>query len=59
MKDAISAILGVTFVISGFFFGIGLIDARIAEAKCQTEMARIEYAIPTYRIGCWLGTSPN
>ena len=38
----------------------GLCDAGAIENKyqCNSEKSRIEYVLPFYRIGCWLGEVP-
>lgn len=58
MKDAMKVIFGVVLVMSVTGLVVGMFNAsmQIPDSNCNMAMSRIEYVIPTYRIGCWLGS---
>lgn len=55
MKDAMYVFGMVILVISVLSVFIGIVDAG-PNSKCDGPKARIEYVLPAYRIGCWLGS---
>lgn len=46
-----------------FMFNLlfGIMDARYTDLTkgCYKPLARIEYVFPAYRVGCYLGSTPN
>jgi uncharacterized membrane protein YhaH (DUF805 family) len=43
---------------SSFIFGLSDATRRLHD-RCNSSWHRWEYALPTYRIGCWLGEVPG
>jgi hypothetical protein len=55
-------VLGFWALLTGLMCIGGLADAISPPPwrpeGCTTRAARIEYVLPGYRLGCWLGESP-
>lgn len=56
---AATIVAGVMLPITLFFFGLGLFHGMKGRDNCESRLSRIEYVMPTYRIGCWLGEVPQ
>ena len=54
-------IVTVYAIISLIPFFIGLMEGSRGGlfSDCKSEMERIEYIVPAYRVGCYLGSVPG
>lgn len=51
---------GIYFIASIVFAFMGMLDADYSRSSCNTANGkRITYLVPTYYLGCWLGTRPG
>lgn len=54
----LAIVVGIIYVIiSSVQFGSGVMDAH--RSGCRAKMARYEYAMPGYRLGCYMGLAPG
>lgn len=45
----------VTFISTIF----GLVESQLSNSHCSKPKVRIEYVVPGFAIGCWLGSVPQ
>lgn len=38
---------------------VGITNQTINPESCSGPLSRVEYVVPTYRLGCWLGEKPS
>ena len=57
---SILAVPLIVFAIVGVFLGfiVGLVNGIDGASTCNERWHRIEYVVPVYRLGCWLGEAP-
>lgn len=57
----VSFILLFIAVIAATAEGVGDAQSDYGSSRedCRTELSRIEYIFPFYRLGCWLGEAPE
>lgn len=66
MRITIKDIIGICILASLFFYFLafgaflinGVSDANYHYRDCNKQKKRLEYVLPAYRIGCWLGKVP-
>ena len=55
VKNIISILAILFIVLNTIPLTLGLSQSEEKDSDCKKEMKRIEYVVPGYRIGCWLG----
>jgi hypothetical protein len=58
MKDIFEVVLLIWLVLLVPTIFYGVVDSRVSWSKCNDPLVRIEYVVPGYKIGCWLGGIP-
>lgn len=59
MKDLFLGLLAIYSALSFFPFIFGLMAGSYKNGDCFEPMERIEYVVPAFRVGCWLGGVPG